>query len=465
MPQPERRLDPDASPQAWFGAELRRRRKAEGLSARALGQLAQVSDDIILLVEKGEYPSLKRDVAQRLDHALDADGLFDRAWGMAFAKRDADRRPADAEKRPTRAEATVQAKTGTVGRDGLSPRSGSPDPMYRRALLRAGSLAAATPLDLIQSFALPALTLPPTIGVGTIAEVREAAAVISHLDNRHGGGGVVSDVAGAAMQRAAGLLHRPCPEYLHADLFAAVSWLAIVVGASAFDAYRHPYATRALIFAAETAEEADDRHLRAKAYSFLARQAIWTGDPDQGLTYAETGLVRSDRITATEQAMLYSARARAFGKLGNVRACLTAVGQADDAFAHARPDEDPPWMAYYDEAQHNGDTGHALYDLAVREGQDAGRAARRFEHAVRGHSDAYRRSRAISRTKLASLVMATGDPRQAAAIGNKALDEAGRLTSRRAADDLRQLAAFAAKHPRVPEAVGLRERIATTVTA
>lgn len=121
-------------------------------------------------------------------------------------------------------------------------------------------------------------------------------------------------------------------------------------------------------------------------------------------------------------------------------------------------------MAYYDEAQHNGDTAHALFDLVIGAGQDPGRAARRFDAAVKGHSDAFKQSRAISRTKLASLIMAKGDPRQAAVLGHGALDEVGRLTSRRAADDLRQLGAFASKHPKIQEASALRERIAATVS-
>lgn len=61
--------------------------------------------------------------------------------------------------------------------------------------------------------------------------------------------------------------------------------------------------------------------------------------------------------------------------------------------------------------------------------------------------------------------MAKGDPRQAAVIGHDALDEVGHLTSRRAADDLRQLGAFAAQHPQVREAGALGERIAATVSA
>lgn len=104
----------------------------------------------------------------------------------------------------------------------------------------------------------------------------------------------------------------------------------------------------------------------------------WTGDPDLGLTYAEIGLARSDRLTATEQAMLHSARARAFAKTGDVQQTLRAVGIADECFEHASPQGDPAWMRYYDEAQHQGDTGHALYDLAARSGLPPQRAGRRL---------------------------------------------------------------------------------------
>ncbi|WP_407702090.1 hypothetical protein [Streptomyces toyocaensis] len=106
-----------------------------------------------------------------------------------------------------------------------------------------------------------------------------------------------------------------------------------------------------------------------------------------------------------------------------------------------------------------------LYDLVLLKDQDTGQASRRFEIAIEGHDDAYARSRAISGTKLASLLMAKGDPQQATAIGHQALTDAGHLTSRRAADDLKELTRFAARHRRIPEVAYLRERIGATLQA
>jgi hypothetical protein len=175
------------------------------------------------------------------------------------------------------------------------------------------------------------------------------------------------------------------------------------------------------------------------------------------LTHVETALVRSDRLTATERASLHTLRARALAKLRRPQETLAAVGAADDNFAHANPAEDPPWMAFYDHAQHQGDTGHALWDVSVRGRRT--QAAQRLAYSVAHHGAEYARSRTISRTKLASLLMVTGDPCKAAAIGNTALDGVASLRSRRAIDDLWELHRLAARHPKITEVVELRDRL------
>lgn len=466
MPQPEKVLTPDASPKQWFGAELRYWRKRKpGLHAAQLGPMVQVSPSVISKIEKGGY-RCQRELAERLDEALETGGVLLRAWGMVFGDADNECRDADIPS-GTPLEGTIQVRRGRIlGRDTPSSQSGSPASVDRRQFLAAGGLAAIAPIDLA---ALVAPAAPPAvpkrITPREIEQLHHAANALHLADNTHGGGGFVSVMASRTMEWSVRLLSVHCPEHLQAAFLSAVARLGIVVGASHFDAYAHEDARVAFKVASECATEAGDWHLRAKTYSFLARQAIWIGDPDTGLTYADTGLVRSERLTATERAMLHSARARAFGKMHDVPGTISAVGQADDAFSHSNPAEDPPWMAYYDKAQHAGDTAHALYDIAIHMRQDPGQAGRRFETAVAGHGDGFKRSRAISRTKLASLVMAKGDPVQAVAIGHQALDDVGLLTSRRAADDLRELGRFAAQHRNLEAAVDLRQRIKGTLQA
>lgn len=74
MPQ-ARVLDPGSSLLAFFGAELRRRRTAAGLSQDQLGHAITYSAALVGRVEVGErMPSL--DLAQRCDDVLATGGLF-----------------------------------------------------------------------------------------------------------------------------------------------------------------------------------------------------------------------------------------------------------------------------------------------------------------------------------------------------------------------------------------------------
>jgi hypothetical protein len=342
-----------------------------------------------------------------------------------------------------------------VGQDGPVDRR-----KFITATAGAGLASMAAPaLDLLAS--LGHAPVPAEVRPSDIDQVRASARLFTNWDHAYGGE-MVRETVTAQLRWSAELLEAKCPPGLRADLFAAVGALSGVCGLMAFDAYSHDDARRMFTFGLTCAEEADDWHLRAKLLSNLARQAIWCGDPDAGLTNTELALVRADRLTATELAMLYAGRARAFGKLGQVQQTLAAVGHADEAFARASPGDDPPWMTYYDQAQHYGDTAHALFDLAIHDVPNT-EAALRLAEAVRSHSHAYARSRAFSGAKLASLLMATGDPREASPIGQRAIDDAGRVRSRRAADTLRELRRLAGCHADLPEVADLRERITQLV--
>ncbi|MFI6846106.1 hypothetical protein OG535_18025 [Kitasatospora sp. NBC_00085] len=206
----------------------------------------------------------------------------------------------------------------------------------------------------------------------------------------------------------------------------------------------------------------DNWPLRAMSYNLRSRQATWRGDPDAGLTLAELGLARADRLSPAEQSMLHNARARALAKMGRTQQTLAAIGASDDSFSSVVAANEGPWMAYYDSAQHHGDTGHSLFDLALA-GHPPPEALRRLRAAVDGHGDGFARSRAFSRTKLATLQMAASDPEQALAEGHTALAEVSDLRSLRANHELAELGRVAHRHRNLPDVRDLREQIAATV--
>jgi hypothetical protein len=300
--------------------------------------------------------------------------------------------------------------------------------------------------------------IPRRIGATEIDQIRTATQAFESWSGTYGGGLVRGAVMGQ-LRWSVGLLGAICPERLRPELHSAVGYLAKTAGYMAVDANAHEEARRVYRFAVACAEQAKDWPLRAEALSSMAVQAIWTGQPDDGLTLAEQALVRADRLTPTGRAVLHVDRGRALAKMRRVNETLTAIGTADEHFAHFTPDNEPPVMAFYNAERHALLTGQALFDTAML-GRDPGEATDRFAAAVAaftGTDD--NRSRVICLTKLASLTMATGDPLQAAAIGHQALDIAGTIRSRRAAEELRELSRYAAAHQHLDEVAHLRHRI------
>lgn len=318
------------------------------------------------------------------------------------------------------------------------------DPVNRRQFLQ--TLTAAGMGASLDGFAreLDLLTPARVVTEADIARLRSAGEFFTSWAHVHGGQEIGQAVS-AEMSRAVDLLKTSCPPRLKTKLLTAVGQLGVATGSLLFDAHQHPLSERILAFATACAEDGDDWNLRAKALSWRARQAVWVGDVEGGLTFAQLGLVRSDRLTPTERAMLHTAVARAHGRLGDVPATLRAVGSADDAFANADPSNDVPWMAYYDHAQHSGDTGHALFELAVR-GVQVEEASGRLATAVADHPDTYIRSRSFSGFKLAALTMHAGDPHEAVQVAQNAIRDAAGVRSQRLRRTALEIAAPAGQH-------------------
>lgn len=339
-----------------------------------------------------------------------------------------------------------------LGFHGHRRRAGSVDDVDRQQFLRTAAGVLALPwLDLFTPLELAAT--PHKVGQTEIDQVRATTASLRLWDNTHGGS-LGREAAFAHLRGSAQLLQADCAASLRPDLFAAVAYLGGVAGYMAFDAYAHDDARRAFQFSFRCAEQSGSWHLRAHILNMMARQAVWCGRPDDALTYVDLALVRAERLTATERASLHTQRARALAKLGRVQETLAAVGAADVEFSHAKPAEDPDWMDFYNHGQHHADTGQALFDLAVAGHKT--QSAPRLGYAIAHHGVPYARSRAMTQIKLATLLMATGDPREAAAIGQHALAAALNLRSQRTIADLDLLNHHAERHATMTEVNDLR---------
>jgi transcriptional regulator with XRE-family HTH domain len=336
--------------------------------------------------------------------------------------------------------------------------------LQRATGLGVGALVPEGPLAALAALLEGSGETTPTphrIGATDIEQVRTAARVFESWGCTYGGGFAREAVMGQ-LRWSAGLLEATCPDRLRPELFSAIGDLADVAGYMAVDANAHKEGRRAYRFALACTEEAEDWSLRAEVLSSMAKQAIWTGQPDDGLTLAEHALVRPDRLTAATRALLHTDRGRALARMRRINETLTAIGIADEHFAHVSPDNEPPFMACYSNVRHAQLTGQPLAELAIL-GRDPGEATNRLTAAIAGHAISNARAQAVCLIKLAILTMAIGDPVQAATIGHQALDLAGTIRSRRVADDLRELARYTTAHQHLDEVAHLRYRIRALV--
>ncbi|SEC10278.1 hypothetical protein SAMN04489727_2568 [Amycolatopsis tolypomycina] len=303
--------------------------------------------------------------------------------------------------------------------------------------------------------------VPKRIGWTDVEHVRAITCAAAMSENRFGGG-LSCEAAMQHLRWAARLIDARAAADVRDAVFEAVGNLSGVVAFSAFDIANHDAADRCFRFALWCADQGKSWPLRANTLAEMSRMAAYLGEADDALSLIEFAQVRSDRVSATARAMLWTIRARLLASTGRTDEAIAEVDRADEHFDARDPSADPPWLCYYDEAEHQGSTGKALVPVAqARQEPEPEPAALRLEAAVRLQGVDYPRSRTFSRIRLAALMMSTGDPRQAASVGRQAVLDAEPLRSRRILKELDNLASVSERHSRIEDVAALRWDIAS----
>jgi hypothetical protein len=295
------------------------------------------------------------------------------------------------------------------------------------------------------------------VGWSDVDKVQVATRSAASSENLHGGGSA-SSAADEQLRRFVPLLTGQSTPATRRALFEAVGNLSGVAAYSAFDIADYGEAERRFRFALWCADAAGSWELRASTLADMARKVAYVGNADGALSLIELAQVRSDRLSATACAMLGALRAQFLAALGRPDAALSEVARADEHFAEHTPDTDAPWLCYYDEAEHMGSTGKALIPVAQARNRIE-LAAPRIRRAVQLQRDDYPRSRTFSLMRLATLTMRLGDPKEAAAIGLQAAENAKLFRSKRIHDELNTLAEAASAHRRIEDVAELRHAI------
>jgi hypothetical protein len=299
----------------------------------------------------------------------------------------------------------------------------------RRFLVNAVFTSAALPASALRWLTSPPAAAPAASGIRKVGRadidaIRELTHSYREMDNRLGGGKLRTSVVSYLDDHVSRLLTTGSyQEETGRQLAAACGELSQLAGWVAYDSDEHGLAQRYLTQALAYSRHADDHALAAEVLAAQAHQALYLARPDEAVDLAraaQAAAVRHGSATLLTECLVMEAHGHA--ARNDASACGATLARAEQTFDRAAREDDPAWLAYFDEAY-----------LAARMAQcfrDLGEA---------GHAARYVRGRAFNLCLLATAYAAQDEPEQAPVVGRQALDLTVRLTSARSIRYVRDL--------------------------
>ncbi|MFI9724191.1 MFS transporter [Streptomyces sp. NPDC052396] len=297
---------------------------------------------------------------------------------------------------------------------------------------------------------------PQRVGHSDVAKLREAAEDARRWDSKYGGGDWRSSMVPECLRvDAAPLLLGAYSDEVGRALFGATAELTRLAGWMAFDTGQQEAAQRYYIQALRLARAAADVPLGGYVLASMSLQATYRGCADDGVDLAQAALERN-RGLATARAMSFFrlVEARAQAKAGDQSACGAALKAAEGWLERARAgDPDPSWLDFYTQERFAADAAECYRDLGMP------RQVQRFtEQALARPTEEFVRSHGLRLVVSAVAELESGNLDAACAAGVRAVEVAGRISSARTTEYVRDLLHRLEPYGNEPRVVELRER-------
>ncbi|MFJ5546902.1 sporulation protein [Streptomyces sp. NPDC093225] len=299
-------------------------------------------------------------------------------------------------------------------------------------------------------------TSPQRVGHSDVAKLREAAEDARRWDSKYGGGDWRSSMVPECLRvDAAPLLLGSYSDEVGRALFGATAELTRLAGWMAFDTGQQEAAQRYYIQALRLARAAADVPLGGYVLASMSLQATYRDFPDEGVDLAQAAIERN-RGLATSRTMSFFrlVEARAHAKAGDSAAAGAALRAAEGWLERSREgDHDPSWLGFYSYDRFAADAAECYRDLKLP------RQVRRFtEQALSRPTEEYVRSHGLRLVVSAVAELESGNLDAACAQGARAVEVAGRISSARTTEYVRDLLHRLEPYGDEPRVAELRER-------
>ena len=297
---------------------------------------------------------------------------------------------------------------------------------------------------------------PARVGHSDVAKLREAAEDARRWDSKYGGGDWRSSMVPECLRvDAAPLLLGSYSDEVGRALFGATAELTRLAGWMAFDTGQQEAAQRYYIQALRLARAAADVPLGGYVLASMSLQATYRGFADEGVDLAQAALERNRGLaTARTMSFFRLVEARAHAKANDAAAAGAALRAAEGWLERSREgDGDPSWLGFYSYDRFAADAAECYRDLK------APRQVRRFtEQALSRPTEEYVRSHGLRLVVSAVAELESGNLDAACAAGTRAVEVAGRISSARTTEYVRDLLHRLEPYGDEPRVMELRER-------
>ncbi|MGC5344971.1 sporulation protein [Streptomyces sp. DT171] len=297
---------------------------------------------------------------------------------------------------------------------------------------------------------------PLRVGHSDVTKLREAAQDARRWDSKYGGGDWRSSMVPECLRvDAAPLLLGSYSDEVGRALFGASAELTRLAGWMAFDTGQQEAAQRYYIQALRLARAAADVPLGGYVLASMSLQATYRGFADEGVDLAQAAVERNRGLaTARTMSFFRLVEARAHAKAGDAPAAGAALKAAEGWLERSRPgDADPSWLGFYSYDRFAADAAECYRDLK------APRQVRRFtEQALSRPTEEFVRSHGLRLVVSAVAELESGNLDAACAAGTRAVEVAGRISSARTTEYVRDLLHRLEPYGDEPRVAELRER-------
>ncbi|MEV6671686.1 hypothetical protein [Streptomyces sp. NPDC051162] len=292
-----------------------------------------------------------------------------------------------------------------------------------------------------------AVAASPRLSPATVRALHSSIEDYWRRDDEHGGETLRPAVVGQ-LRYVVDLLKEAGEGEYHRNLHGVAAELARLAGWTCFDARQYSQARTYFAQALQLAKAVDDRPFMANVLSCMSLQATYEDRPADAiaLSTAAQDCTRWHGGTPRVMSMLSMREAFAHAAMNNRTATHAAIKDAQSHFGRiSDSDDDPSWVAYFDETKLIVDTGIAYGRLG-----EADAAEPLVTDALRRGHEGNQRGRAFHSFWLARIQLQRGNLDQACRTAGGALAIASAVDSERVTGHLREFHQLLLPHRREP---------------